>query len=880
MEIEQNQDILEERSDNQESADAELFTGPVNEELSDRDIFAGDEDFYQRLVNQDSTQNPDTKSHRAETGLGLPQNAQIQNKFLPILQKILAVSITVIAVILLYAVLEPFIIRVTNRPPSPPAPQVRSTLPPVEVSIQPGPEQIQKSEPATSSTEPVSLKFAQDLYLQKDYEQAYAVYDNLRQRLPDAPEEELMKDFLQLKIALCMKALSNTKGPVSDPARANDSDQADQSIRTLLQSRSPVIKMMANYYMSHNELQKKHYLKAQTRAYQTIALMDIIDSDNNWIASLRPDCHFLVAESLTRHTLSLCDADKDLPPRLWSGAGVIDPFTNLNEEQLRSLLSSGLEKFSKSLLSPKFQNLDRTGTSSRWSVVCQGASIDELLARFAANTGLNIAWNFADTPDTEVENAAVRKRLTSLYMPKATTQQFIKVAAGHVGLLAQLNGSEIINIFNPADYTSLSEHITLLTEEAVSLWQIFSSVFHSDKRTPNVHYALALLQTQRGRATEATAEYKLVANRYAHSSLAPHALLQSSKIKTNLRDFSGARRDLKQLVEQYPDSELSSNASMYLAEATMKAGLSYEAGKLYGKVYHMSLSLESQFTSAFGAGECFYDQKDYEESAKWLTRYINLDRDNKSKNLYLACFLLGKCNLALGKIQQACDAFEAALGGPDQMLTSKEIAEAISALVEAKIQQENFIEALAILDNAPPRQFTEEESIGMLLLRTRVLRAMGLIDKAIAAIGDRAQYTLDIKAKARTSLELAKCHMAKENLELAHKELAEILMLVEPGPLSHEIALQLADVCLKMGHNAQTISICSQLLDLGPSEKIKQMTLNTLSVAYRRQNNYDKAALALLGKWNTAKGKRTPDYPAATDQVPQETKQIPIEQGS
>jgi len=878
MAIEQDQEIIEEHSGNQEPADTELFTGPVNEELSDRDIFAGDEHFYKRLVSQGGTETPDTKSHRAETGLGLPQKT-IQNKFYSILQKILAVSITVIAVILLYAILGPFIARVANRPSSPSTPQVRSTFPPVEGSTQPGPEQTQKSEPATPSMEPVSLKFAQDLYLQKDYENAYTAYDNLRQRLPDGPEEELMKDFLQLKMALCMKILSNTKGPVSDSARATDSDQADQSIRTLSQSRSPVIKMMASYYMCLNELQKQHYLKAQTRAYQTIALMDVVDSDNNWISSLRPDCHFLVAESLTRHILSLCDADKDLPPRLWSGAVVIDPFTNLNEEQLRSLLSSGLEKFSKSLLSPKFQKFDRQDTS-RWSVVCQGASIDELLARFAANAGLNIAWNFANTPETEVENAAVRKRLTNLYLPEATTQQFIKVAAGHVGLLAQLNGGEIVNIFNPADYSSLSEHITLLTQEAVSLWQIFLSVFHNDKRATNAHYALALLQAQRGRALEATAEYKLVANRYAHSSLAPHALLQSGKIKTNLRDFSGARRDLKQLVEQYPDSDLSSNACLYLAEATMKAGLSYEAGKLYGKVYHMGLSLESQITSAFGAGKCFYEEKDYEESAKWLTRHINLDRDNKSKNLYLACFFLGKCNLALGKIQPACDAFEAVLGGPDQMLTNKEIAEAVSALAEAKIQQENFIEALAILNNAPPRQFTEEESIRILLLKTRVLRSMGLIDKAIAAIGDRAQYALDIKAKARTSLELAKCHMAKENLELAHKELAEILMLVEPGPLSHEIALELADVCLKMGHNAQTISICSQLLDLGPSGKIKQMALNTLSVAYRRQKNYDKAALALLGKWNTAKEKRTSDYPAATSQAPQETKQNPIEQGS
>ena len=160
---------------------------------------------------------------------------------------------------------------------------------------------------------------------------------------------------------------------------------------------------------------------------------------------------------------------------------------------------------------------------------------------------------------------------------------------------------------------------------------------------------------------------------------------------------------------------------------------------------------------------------------------------------------------------------------------------------------------------------------------------MGLVDEAIAAIGDRAKYTLDSQAKARISLELAKCYIAKEKLEPARKELTEILMFVEPGPLSHEIALQLADVCLKLGQSSQTISICSQLLDLRPSTQIKQKALNTLAAAYSQQKNYDKAALALLGKWNMVKEpqeKGTPESPAATEQSLPETKLNPIEQGS
>ncbi|MHC4112763.1 MAG: tetratricopeptide repeat protein, partial [Planctomycetota bacterium] len=608
------------------------------------------------------------------------------------------------------------------------------------------------------------------------------------------------------------------------------------------------------------------------------------DFSNDWTPSLLSDCHFLIAESMTRHILSLCDVDKDLPGRLWSTAMEVDPFTSLNQTQLRLLLNSGSEQLSKGLLGPQIQNLEQKGTSSRWSVACHGAPIDELLARFATKAGLNITWDFCKAPDQEAEKNTIHKKTAILYLPETTTQQFITVAAGHVGLLARPDQKETINIFNPADYSSLSEHISLLSEETVSLWHRFLSVFHGDQRVPNAHFALGLLQAQRDHVTEAVAEYKLVANRYGKSSLAPFALLHSSKLKTNLRDYAGARQDLKQLVEQYPESELSGQACLYLADATMKAGLTNEAARLYSKVYHIGMSLQSQTASAFGAGRCFYKQKDYEAAAKWLSRYFDLAKDSTSRQLYSACLLLGKSNLALGKTQQACDAFEAALGGPAGQLTRQEYIETVSALVEVKIQQANFLEALALLENARSRQFSqEEESIEILLLKSRLLRIMGLADEAIATLGDRAQYTRDPQVKVEISFELAKCYIAKENLELARRDLAEIIILVEPGPLAHEIALELADVCLKLGQSSQTISICSQLLDLDPSEQIKQKALDILAAAYSRQKNYNRAALALLGKWNEPKmpnEKRTLDNPADTEQSLPESKQNSIEQDS
>jgi tetratricopeptide (TPR) repeat protein len=865
MATEDQQDILETSSDNQGPADAELFAAQVQEELSEHEIFAGDEDYHKLLASQGTIKATATPSQQANTGTGESTKQPIRHRYVSAFLRALVVSIVVIAVILLYMFLKSPLVLVTNWQLPSLAQQTPTTpKPPIQ-------GQIQKPESASPSTQSVSLKLAQDLYLQGDYDKAYVAYDQLRRSLPTGAKEELLKDFLQLKMALCKR-------------NDGEPDQANRLFGTLSQSRSPVVTTLANYHMAYIELQKKQYLKARTRAYQTIALIDAVDFDKTWASSLQPHCHFLIAESLTRHILSLCDADKDLPGKLWCTAVEVDPFTNLNESQIRSLLNSGSEQLSKSLLSPQIQKVERRGASSRWFVVCHGAPIDELLARFAANAALNITWDFSKAPEPDAEKDTIRKRPASMYLPGATTQQFITVAAGHAGLLARLDPKGNVNIFNPADYSSLSEHVFLLTQEAISLWHRFLSVFHGDQHVPNAHFALALLQTRIDQVTDAIAEYKLVANRFAYSSLAPFALLHSSKLKTNLRDYSGARQDLKQLVEQYPESELSEQAYLFLADATMKAGLSHEAGRLYSKVYHLGLSLESQTTSAFGAGRCFYEQKDYEVAVKWLTRYFDLTRDNTSINLYSACLLLGKSNLALGKTQLACDAFEAALGGPAGQLTRTEYIEVVSALVDAKIQQADFVGALATLENTPSWHFSsDEESIEILLLKSRVLRAMGLADEAIAALGDRAQYALDKQAQAAITLELAKCYVAKGNLELARNDLFGILMLVEPGPLAHEIALELADVCLKLGYSSQTISICSQLLDLGPSAPIKQKALNILAAAYRRQKNYDKAALALLGKWNEPEApqeKMTFDGPAAIDQSLPEDKQNPIKQDS
>jgi hypothetical protein len=67
--------------------------------------------------------------------------------------------------------------------------------------------------------------------------------------------------------------------------------------------------------------------------------------------------------------------------------------------------------------------------------------------------------------------------------------------------------------------------------------------------------------------------------------------------------------------------------------------------------------------------------------------------------------------------------------------------------------------------------------------------------------------------------------------------------------LANEIKLSLAEVCLELGQNSQTVTVCLQLLNSEVSAQVKQKALKVLAAAYNRQKNYNDAALALLGQW-------------------------------
>jgi tetratricopeptide (TPR) repeat protein len=699
-------------------------------------------------------------------------------------------------------------------------PPLQST-PPVTTPI----ATLQRSNVGLPSPEPLSLQIADKLYLGSEFTSALNTYDKLYRRLPPTEDQQPLRDFLLLRMALCSKNAGSIR-------------QADSMFRTVSLSRLPLLRALARYHQSSTLIERERYLEAVTKAYQTMALIEVVDYDKVWVQAVQRQCYFVVAEALTRSLLSLRDADADLPAELWGNHPDIDPFMNLDEPQLKVFVASGSEKLDEALLAPKIQPAAEAG---RWSVVCNGASIEELLSRFAANTQLNLQWT--DNSRAAFDEESVRRRPVYLYLASATPQQVMTIAAGSVGLLARMDRTGNVKIVNPSSYASLAEHTALLADESASLWQRFLLTAQDDKRVPNSHFALGLLYAQHNRTNDAIAEYKLVANRFGKTPLAPHALLQSGTLKVALRDYAGAQRDLKQLVELYPDTELADRATLYLADATMKAGMYAEATSLYRKVYNLGLSRESQTASALGAGRCFHETQNYDDAAKWLNRYVTLARDQNRREFHVACLLLGKTYLALEKPKQAHAALKLALRGD---LSRQQYVDTVATLVKTYIQQGLFLEALNTLEGTHAWQLSQQETIELLLLRARALRSIGLIDKAVAILGQKAQFLPSPELKGKVVLELTACYRELGEFEQARGALSEAFALVEPGALATDIGSELARICLRVGQPTQAIAVCSQLLEhaSGNAERSKIQIL--LAEAYRVQKDYDRAVSAML----------------------------------
>jgi tetratricopeptide (TPR) repeat protein len=630
-----------------------------------------------------------------------------------------------------------------------------------------------------------------------------------------------------MRMALCKK-------------NVGDSDSALALIKSVLDSPSSLVRCLADYQYAIIEMQKGRFLNTRTRACQALALLSDIALPDDLSMRLSRNCNFLADQALLQHILAISAAGAESPRQLYNEIYDLDPLKGLNDTQLESLVSSGSDLLAKGLLGPKINRLQQsTDAVARWNVYCSGASVEELLANFASSNSFELLWKFLGTDSAE---DGARKRAVFLCMSNATAEQIVNVAAGSAGLVAFIDANNLITATRPDEYSSLNAHINLLAKYSITLWQQFLLRFPKDSRTPDSHFALGLLKALCGEVPDALAEYKIVANRYPRTFLAPYALLNSAALRTSLKDYLGARQDLMQLTEQYPDVPIAEQAIFNLANAAMNASMFNQALLLYQKLYFLTSSEKFKADSAYSAAKCSYQLDNPQDTIHWAGEFIKLVNDKSDQRVSYACYLLGKASFSLEKFADAYSAFNNAL---DADIPPEDYINILSTLVNAYIQKDSLLEAMAVVETARNKQLPPIQNIQLMLLKCAVLRKMGFADKALASLNQMDEFIDQPQLKAQVLFESAQCLIALNRFEPARRNLTQFIVIAEKNSLFDQACLDLADVCLMLGQCDNAISTCKQLIDSKPLPSIKQKALVIMASAYKQKKNYDKAALAL-----------------------------------
>ena len=797
---------------------SEVFAKESAANPSARDVFAGDSKFYRGL---------------GRPSLLAPGSLRPRNlAAIPFTHVFLAMNLVVITALLCYLVFKPPAANIASSgaaSPAPPSGRLPANVEP------PGPaaDNVQQPQPGPVDMEPaeqpVSWNTADTLYRSGDYEGAFRVFGTLADHLPVNVEgNDVLRDYLQLMTALCIE---------------NMADQRNSSpfFTAAMQSRSPLVRGLANYRMALIENRNRQFLDVRRRAYRAIALIKTFE--NRFPLTLESDCYFMAAEALTRQVLVLNNASDVLPGQLWSDSLRAETIPPMEQSELRSLLQTGITELTDGAIGPKVDKQEHLSVGVRWSAVAMEAPLEELMARVASTAGVNLAWADAD--------GEVRTKPVTMYVSNASEQFVVEVAAGCTGAIARFDDQAIM-IHDSQSYGDLAEYKDLLTNEAIALWRRFTLRYRGDHRMANAHYALGLLLDYAGQTPTALGEYKLVAGRYSSNPLAPFALLNASIVKTNLHDYAGARQDLTELIIQYPDCKIIDKASLYLADATMQTGMYDEAIKIYKRVYTLDINTESRREAAYGLGRCCFDTKAYDEAAQWFKIAIELTETGADQRLRNTGYMLGQCYIKLNRFAEASGALVNAL---DDNASREEFVRVILELVKAEAGQHNYVEALNILENVPLEGLSQEDSCAVLRATTAILLEIDLVETATTLLRRKIEFIADSTLRAQLTLELARCYAAANDLRLARKEVSEALVDLPAGPERRQAGLLLADLCLRLGDYDQAADACLEVLGEPIEDKaISDKAHAILGACYARMKQYDKAALAYAGVHDFTRG--------------------------
>ena len=716
------------------------------------------------------------------------------------------------------------------RRPLVPLPHVHPRPPSADASAAPKPAAptAGTSAPAPGGEGAYSLRLLEEAFAEGEYTAAMDQASRLVSAMDAESPKDVLTDFVRLRYAQCCQ-------------RTARFEEATAGLSAAAESPSPLVRGLALAERARGGLASGQYLNARMYAYQAMAAVGALPQ----AGPLATACDFLAAEALTHKVLTFHGAARLLPK---ADVAVPDPVASAETtEAVRALLAAGMARFRQAAAGVRATSPNGTGGAvNRWSVTSQAAPLDAILHRVAAPSALDVAWADVDP--------SARRRPVRLDLSQASDTRVIEVACGAAGLVARLTGEEAV-IHDPRTERSAAALQALLAKEAVSMWRRRLLDERDDPGHERAHFALALIAEYQGDTASAIAEYALLARRYEMSPLAPVALLRSAGIAIDLRDYAGARRRLLQLLNRDPDYPDADAVYLRLGHATLQAGLYENAADTYRRLYYWELSREAQAGGAFGAGKAYHLLGRHDEAVKWLERYRLVARGMPHADRAEAEYRLGASLLALAEPDRGQAALRRARAAdPAQPLR----ADVTLTLAESLGDTSAYPEALALVARVPDEGAPAAKVDEAVLLEARLLRRMGLADRAVRALARQRDEASSEEATVRIDMELAHCYVALDQPDEARRLLDVAVARLEPGPIAQAATADLAELHLADGRTRQAATLARSLLARSPGETIRRRALGILGRAYLAAQDYERAALAFSGKVPEAEEGATP----------------------
>ena len=667
----------------------------------------------------------------------------------------------------------------------------------------------------------LTWQMAEGAYRQGDYLTALAQFRHLLQTSRMSEEWMLFGDFFRLRTAQCLVELGQVAA-------------AQGEVAGVLASRSPVLRAVANYRAGVVDLKAGRFMRARTRGYLALGALGAMKGQ----VTLVQDVEFLIARALTEKALAFHPLNVMI---LWSDEWS-DPLEGLDDVELTAMLTDGMSRQGGASLGAVVERVEDGAIGSRWSVMCTGSKLEGLLQRSAAASQAKIRWESVDP--------RARRRAVTMSAWAVSPNRLAEIACGSTGLVARFTGEEII-VWDPFSGDSLQQQRDLIVREGMSAWRRLFLRHPGDKRLAAGHYALASLCECSGDLAGAMREHLINYRRFPRDPIAPESLLRSAKLRIQLLDYTGARNDLLELLNSYPDTNAIEETYQALGDATAEAGLWDEAIHAYSKLYFLGLSDASRAAASFGAGKCHFAKGAYEEADKWLGWHIQMADKSSTGRLAEAYYLLGRTKHAMGSMEEAAAAYYCALSaGPSDELRP----DIVLAAAGLEADRDQLVKVAGMLESLDVRELTGDQAFEYLLLYSRVHRAMGITERALTFLESNEDIVTDVHQRARVTVERARCYAELNELKTAKQLLTCALLDMSPGPDAQVTALELAEACLMAGDVEGAIALADKVARLETSDAIHRRARNVLGGAYLMNQNYNEAAQVLSGlslRYNT-----------------------------